>query len=120
MELTSKDEQCVTTFVVKADVHRTDNSDIELVNTAVSNKIYSKKTNCSKSKLDLSTIDDIHVVKSENLSLLNTTKETKQKREKTWSLRIKLHSSEDNNSLNGNIRQSIFYDIHTVSIVCFT
>ncbi|XP_020293897.1 ATPase family AAA domain-containing protein 5 [Pseudomyrmex gracilis] len=107
LELTSKDEQCVTTFVVKADVHRADNSD-ELVNTAVSNEIHLKKTNSSKSKIDVSTISNIHVVKSENLSLLHTTKENKQKREKTWSLRIKLHSPEDNNPSNDSTDDELF------------
>lgn len=112
----SKDEQCVTTFVVKADVHRTD----DLINTAVSNKIHFKKTNSSKSKEDVSTIDDIHVIKSENLSLLHTTKENKQKREKTWSLRIKLHSPEDNNSSNGNIFNKTLYILqYTVYLYMF-
>lgn len=105
MELVKKDENCISTFVVKADVHRTDNSDVEPVTKPILNKRYSNKT-CPKSELDLSTADDIHIIASENLFSPQTVKDKqdKQKRDKPrWSLRIKLHSSEDNNSLNGNI-----------------
>lgn len=92
----------MSTFIVKADVHRTDNSDIESVIKPISNKRYSNEK-CPKSELDLSTVDDIHTIASENYSP-QTIKQDKQKREKPrWSLRIKLHSSEDNDSLNGNI-----------------
>ncbi|KYN10078.1 PREDICTED: replication factor C subunit 1 [Trachymyrmex cornetzi] len=99
--LTNKDEKCVSTFTVKADVHRTDNSDVcvEPMRKLKSNKKYPNKK-CTKSELDLSTMDDIHVVESENLLSLQPVKQDKQKREKPrWSLRIKLHSSEDNDSL---------------------
>ncbi|XP_077278918.1 enhanced level of genomic instability 1 [Temnothorax americanus] len=96
--LTNKDEECVSTFIVKADVHRTDNSDVEPVIKPISNKRHSNKK-CPKSELDLSTVDDIHIVASENLFSPQTAKQDKQKREKPrWSLRIKLHSSEDNGS----------------------
>ncbi|KAG5348082.1 ATAD5 protein, partial [Acromyrmex charruanus] len=97
--LTNKDEKCVSTFTVKADVHRTDNSDIEPMRKLKSNEKYLNKK-CPKSELDLSTMDDIHVIESENLFSLQPIKQDKQKREKPrWSLRIKLHSSEDNDSL---------------------
>lgn len=96
-ELTNKDEN---TFIVKADVHQTDNSDIEPVIKSIS-KVYSSKK-CSKSELNLPIMDDIHLIASENLHLTQTVKPYVQKREKPrWSLRIKLHSSED--SLNGNV-----------------
>lgn len=101
--LTNEDEKCVSTFIVKADVHRTDNSDVEPVMKPVLNKRLSNKK-CPKSELDLSTVDDIHIVASENLFSPQTIKQDKQKREKPrWSLRIKLHSSEDNDFLNGSI-----------------
>lgn len=98
---TNKDEKYASTFTVKADVHRTDNSiDIEPVMKSISNKIYSSKK-CSKSELNLSTADDIHIIETENLYSPQTAKQDKQKREKPrWSLRIKLHSSEDNDFLN--------------------
>jgi len=68
----------------------------------ISSKRYSDKK-CSKSELDLSTVNDIHIIASENLFSPQTVKQDKQKREKPrWSLRIKLHSSEDNDSLNGS------------------
>lgn len=93
----------MSTFIVKADVHRTDNSDIESVTKPISNKRYSDKK-CPKSELDLSTMDDIHIIASENLFSPQTIKQDKQKREKPrWSLRIKLNSSEDNDPLNGNV-----------------
>ncbi|XP_018056078.1 PREDICTED: replication factor C subunit 1 [Atta colombica] len=96
LELTNKDEKCVSTFTVKADVHRTDSSDIEPMRKLKSNEKYLDKK-CLKSELDLSTMDDIHVIESENLLSLQPIKQDKQKREKPrWSLRIKLHSSEDN------------------------
>lgn len=100
LESTNKDERYASTFIVKADVHRSDNSDIESAVKSTS-KIYSSK-NYSKSDLNLSTVDDIHIIASENLHLTQTVKPCVQKREKPrWSLRIKLHSSED--SLNGNV-----------------
>lgn len=99
LALTNKDEKCMSTFVVKADVHRTDNSDVEPVMKPISNKRYANKK-FPKSKLDLSTVDDIHIIASENLLSQTVKGQDKQKREKPrWSLRIKLHSSEDN-SLN--------------------
>jgi len=99
----------VSTFTVKADVHRTDNSDIEPMRKLKSNEKYLNKK-CPKSELDLSTMDDIHVIESENLLSLQPIRQDKQKREKPrWSLRIKLHSSEDNDSLYGNIIQLPLY-----------
>ncbi|KMQ92272.1 atpase family aaa domain-containing protein 5, partial [Lasius niger] len=108
LESTSKDEKYASTFIVKADVHRTHNStDIEPVMKSISNKIYSSKK-CSKSELNLSTVDDIHIIESENFYLPQTAKEDKQKREKPrWSLRIKLHSSEDND-LNDTTDDELF------------
>lgn len=99
LESTNKDEKYASTFIVKADVHRSDNSDIEPVVKSTS-KVYSNKN--SKSELNLPIVDDIHIIASENLHLTQTVKPYVQKREKPrWSLRIKLHSSED--SLNGNV-----------------
>ncbi|XP_011337691.1 uncharacterized protein LOC105279536 isoform X2 [Ooceraea biroi] len=103
-----KNVKCMSTFTVKADVHRTDNSDIEPVLKPVPNKIYSNKT-CSKSKLDLSTADDIHIITSENLFSPQTAKGGKQKREKPrWSLRIKLQSSENNDCANDTTDDELF------------
>ncbi|KAL6261962.1 hypothetical protein P5V15_007045 [Pogonomyrmex californicus] len=99
-EITNKNEKSVSTFIVKADVHRNDNSDIEPVMKPISNKIYSNKK-CLKSELELS-MNDIHIV-AENLFSPQTVKleQSEQKREKPrWALRIKLHSSEQNDSLN--------------------
>lgn len=102
MGSTNEDEKYASTFIVKADVHRTDNSDIEPVVKSISNRIYSSKR-CSKSK-NFSTVDDIHIIASENLYLTQTDKQDVQKREKPrWSLRIKLHSTEDNDSSNGMV-----------------
>lgn len=102
LELTNKDIKCVSTFIVKADVHRTDTASLEPVLTPISNKIHSIKR-CPKGELDLSKVDDIHVIASENLTLPLTTKQQDKPRQKPrWSLRIKLHSSEDNDSYNGN------------------
>ncbi|XP_025986498.1 ATPase family AAA domain-containing protein 5 [Solenopsis invicta] len=95
--LVNKDEKCMSTFVVKADVHRTHNSDGESAVKPIINKKYKKYP---KSELDLSTADDIHIIASENLFSSHSVKQDKQKREKPrWSLRIKLHS-EENNSLD--------------------
>lgn len=97
LESTNKDEKYASTFIVKADVHRSDNSDIEPIVKSTSN-VYSNKS--SKSELNLPIVDDIHIIASEHLT--QTVKPYMQKREKPrWSLRIKLHSSED--SLNGNV-----------------
>ena len=103
--LTNKDEKHASTFIVKADVHQTDNSDIKPVMKLRSrNKIYPGRKSSQKSELNLSTMDDIHIIASENLFSPQTVKQDKQKREKPrWSLRIKLHSTEDNNFLNGNV-----------------
>jgi len=99
LNVTNKNEKC-STFIVKADVHRTENSDIEPAIKSISDKMYFNKK-CSKSELDLSTVDDIHIVASESLFSSQTIMQVKQKREKPWSLRIKLRSSENNDSLNG-------------------
>ncbi|XP_072748662.1 uncharacterized protein Elg1 [Anoplolepis gracilipes] len=107
LELTNKDEKDASTFIVKADVHRTDNSDIEPVIKSISNKIHSSK--CLKSELNLSTVDDIHIIGSENLCLTQTTTQDVQKREKPrWALRIKLHSSGNNDSLNDTSDEELF------------
>ncbi|KAM0737079.1 Enhanced level of genomic instability 1 [Formica fusca] len=104
---TNEDEKYASTFIVKADVHRTDNSDIEPVVKSISNRIYSSKR-CSKSK-NFSTVDDIHIIASENLYLTQTDKQDVQKREKPrWSLRIKLHSTEDNDSSNDTTDDELF------------
>lgn len=93
LNVTNRDMKCSSTFVVKADVHRTDNSEVEPTIKSIPDKIYCNKN--SKSELDLSTADDIHIVASETLS----PQIVKQKRE-PWSLRIKLRS-ENNDFSNG-------------------
>ncbi|EFN70838.1 ATPase family AAA domain-containing protein 5 [Camponotus floridanus] len=102
LESTNKDEKYASTFIVKADVHRSDNSDIEPIVKSISN-VYSNKS--SKSELNLPIVDDIHIIASEHLT--QTVKPYMQKREKPrWSLRIKLHSSED--SLNDMSDEELF------------
>ncbi|XP_070152901.1 enhanced level of genomic instability 1 isoform X3 [Polyergus mexicanus] len=104
---TNEDEKDASTFIVKADVHRTDNSDIEPVEKSISNRIYSSER-CSKLK-NFSTVDDIHIIASENLYLTQTDKQDVQKREKPrWSLRIKLHSTEENDSSNDTTDDELF------------
>ncbi|XP_050460172.1 uncharacterized protein LOC126856044 isoform X2 [Cataglyphis hispanica] len=107
LESKNEDEKYTSTFIVKADVHQSNNSDIEPVIKSISNRIYSSKK-CLKSK-NLSTVDDIHIIASENLYLTQTNKQDMQKREKPrWSLRIKLHSTEDNDSSNDTTDDEIF------------
>ncbi|XP_012543644.1 ATPase family AAA domain-containing protein 5 [Monomorium pharaonis] len=99
LKLANKDEKCMSTFIVKADVHRADNSDVEPIKPSINERYSDKK--CLKSELDFSTADDIHIIASENLFSPQSVKQDKQKREKPrWSLRIKLHSFADNDSLN--------------------
>lgn len=101
----------MSTFIVKADVHRSDNSDIEPVTKPILERRHSNKKS-PKSELDLSTVNDIHIIESENCSPY-TIKQNQQKREKPrWSLRIKLHSSEDNDSLNGNVIKLYKLSLH--------
>ncbi|XP_032669231.1 ATPase family AAA domain-containing protein 5 [Odontomachus brunneus] len=98
LELTNKDNiKCVSTFIVKADVHRTETASIEPVLNPISNKIYSIKK-CPKADMDLSEVDDIHVIASENLTSPLTTIQEKRHKPR-WSLRIKLHSSEGNDDI---------------------
>lgn len=93
----------MSTFIVKADVHRTDAADVAPVLKPISNKIYSNKR-CSQSDLDLSSLDDIQVIASENLVLPRAVEQHRRQQEKPrWSLRIKLHASENNDSYNGNV-----------------
>lgn len=104
----------MSTFTVKADVHRAESFDSEPVSKPVSKKKYFDK-NSSKSELDLSAADDIRIIASEDILSPQATEERKQKREKPrWSLRIKLNSSEDNYCANGNV--SLLY-IHNYLIV---
>lgn len=100
LNVANKNEKCSSTFIVKADVHRTDNSDIEPAIKLISDQTHFNKK-CSKSELDFSTVDDIHILASESLFSPQTAKQNKLKREKPWSLRIKLQSSENNDSSNG-------------------
>ncbi|XP_011147806.2 replication factor C subunit 1 isoform X1 [Harpegnathos saltator] len=100
LELTNKEMKCVSTIIVKADVHRTETASIEPVLKPISNKIYPIKRYL-KANMDLSKVDDIHVIASENLTLPLTPKQEKQQKPR-WSLRIKLHSSEDNDNQDGN------------------
>lgn len=104
----------MSTFIVKADVHRSDNSDIEPVTKPILEKRHSNKKN-PKSELDLSTVDDIYIIESENCSP-HTLKQDQQKKPR-WSLRIKLHSSENNDSLNGNVIKCI--NCHYIYTTCF-
>lgn len=105
----------MSTFIVKADVHRTETTSIEPVLKPISNKIYSIKRS-PKTDLDLSKVDDIHVIASEDLTSPLTTKEDKRQKSR-WSLRIKLHSSEDNDKQNGNYNVKFNKKVNFISIV---
>jgi len=108
----------MSTFIVKADVHRTDNSDTEPVLKLMPNKTYSNKRS-SKSELDLSTADDIHIIASENIFSPQITDRNKQKQEKPrWSLRIKLQSSGNNDCTDGNI-STIYKKNRTICYVIY-
>ncbi|XP_014472510.1 PREDICTED: ATPase family AAA domain-containing protein 5 [Dinoponera quadriceps] len=106
-----RNKECVSTIIVKADVHRTETADFEPVPVLkpISNKIYPVKR-CSKVDLNLSKLDDIHVIESENLTSPPTLVTDKQeKRQKPrWSLRIKLHSSEDNDGQDDTTDDELF------------
>lgn len=102
MELVEKDINSVSTFTVKADVHRTDASCIESKLKIIPNKIYSNEK-CSKLDLSLAEVDDIHVIASETLVSPQAVKQNQTRVKPRWSLRIKLHSSDE----KGNVLKVI-------------
>ncbi|XP_017759978.1 PREDICTED: ATPase family AAA domain-containing protein 5 [Eufriesea mexicana] len=92
----------MSTIVVKADVHMTENSiKHELYKTNSSNKIQPSKKN---KKSEFSQIDDIRIIESENINILNNKKklqDEQQHNKHRWSLRIKLQTYEDENASLG-------------------
>ncbi|XP_060815268.1 ATPase family AAA domain-containing protein 5 [Bombus pascuorum] len=92
----------VSTIVVKADVHMTENNArCELYKSDISSTIQSnKKTN----KLELSQMDDIRIIESENINILNNKKkqQNEQNHKHRWSLRIKLQTYENENAPAGD------------------
>ncbi|XP_076296984.1 enhanced level of genomic instability 1 [Lasioglossum baleicum] len=88
----------MSTIVVKADVHMAENS--------IQHSIYSSSSKCGsqlnrQNKLDakLSEIDDINIIKSENRNATSKNRKHDQcgQNKHRWSLRIKLHNSENEN-----------------------
>lgn len=87
----------MSTIVVKADVHMSENSVKQnLLGSQSKNKIKSVKKN--RSNIKFPGIDDITVVGSENISH-NKQENSKHK----WSLRIKLQNYENEDSISGNL-----------------
>ncbi|XP_043527422.1 ATPase family AAA domain-containing protein 5 [Frieseomelitta varia] len=91
----------MSTIVVKADVHMTENnSRYDLHNSSSSNKVQSNK----KNELEFSQMDDIKIIESENVNILNDNKkqQNKQHYKHRWSLRIKLQTYENENVSPGD------------------
>ena len=101
----------MSTIVVKADVHMTENnSRCDLHKSSLSNKVQSnKKTN----KLDFSQMDDIRIIESESVNILSDNKkqQNKQRYKHRWSLRIKLQTYENENTSPGILNLSIISNL---------
>ncbi|KAG7210658.1 hypothetical protein KM043_012166 [Ampulex compressa] len=99
-DIIHKDEATISTFVVKADVHVSDTSNLDHLSKSVSNhKVHSKRV--IPNILSHSTTIDIP-----DLERMNTEYRSKQNLSQhntpRWSLRIKLQSCEDEDLLNGS------------------
>ncbi|KOX80759.1 ATPase family AAA domain-containing protein 5 [Melipona quadrifasciata] len=102
VDLVHADMTNMSTIVVKADVHMTENnSKCDLHKSSSSNKVQSnKKTN----ELEFSQMDDIKIIESKNVNILNDNKkqQNNQHYKHRWSLRIKLQTYENENVSPGD------------------
>lgn len=96
----------ISTIIVKADVHMSQNTiDHDLYNSVSNNAIQPNKKSKSKD-LQFSGIDDIEVIESESTNISNNEKKRKDQLQNKhrWSLRIKFQTYEDENTLSGKLK----------------
>lgn len=93
----------VSTLVVKADVHIENTIRHGLYKSKLNSGILSSK----KNKPEFSEIDDIQVIESENIDVLNNKEKNQnveQHNKHRWSLRIKLQTHKNENIISGTLK----------------
>lgn len=93
-----------STIVVKADVHMPENPvKHKLCSSNLHNGI--RPSRKSRSNTRFPEVDDIRIIESENINISCNKKEHDQQKHSKhkWSLRIKLQTYENENSLTGNL-----------------
>lgn len=108
VNLAHSDITNVSTIVVKADVHMAENStQRNMYNSSSNNGTQSKRQ--KKLNMELSQLDTISIVESENINVTSKTRKRNQHEQNKhrWSLRIKLQSCENRNVLPGNLTNSL-------------
>lgn len=101
VNLTNTNMADISTILVKADVHMSQNSiKHNSYNAVSSNAILSSKRS-KTSSLQFSEVDDISVIESEIIDIANNEKKQKFQplNKRRWSLRIKFQTREDENAL---------------------
>ncbi|XP_076242748.1 enhanced level of genomic instability 1 isoform X2 [Calliopsis andreniformis] len=98
VDITNRNAKDISTIIVKADVHVSEDSvKPSFLSSDLKTKIRPIKKN--RPNLNFCHVDDISIIESENIS---TSLNNKQERNKQkWSLRIKLQTYENENSLSG-------------------
>ncbi|XP_053981317.1 ATPase family AAA domain-containing protein 5 isoform X1 [Hylaeus volcanicus] len=102
MNLTHTNISDMSTIVVKADVHMTENS-VKHSGCISNSKNEVRPNRKNRSNLHFSQIDDISIIESENINISQTKAEHKQQQnnhKRRWSLRVKLRNCKDENSLS--------------------
>ncbi|XP_034192212.1 enhanced level of genomic instability 1 isoform X2 [Osmia lignaria lignaria] len=110
VNLTHTDMADISTIIVKADVHMSQNTTDHDLYTSVSNNAIRPKKKGKSKDLQFSQMDDIDVIESESSNISNNEKERKDQLQNKhrWSLRIKFQTYEDENTLLGNSNDEEF------------
>lgn len=93
----------LSTIVVKADVHAIKDSTEHNLYKSNANNILRPTVKNKKSDIELSKMDDIHIIESENINITNTNNNKLQgePHKHRWALRIKLQAAENKNDSLG-------------------
>nr|XP_031833286.1 ATPase family AAA domain-containing protein 5 [Nomia melanderi] len=103
VNLAHSDITDVSTIIVKADVHMAENStQCNMYNSSSNNAKQLKRQN--KLDMELSQLDTISILESENISTTSKSRKHSQREQNKhrWSLRIKLQSCENRNPISGS------------------
>ncbi|XP_076398232.1 enhanced level of genomic instability 1 isoform X2 [Megachile rotundata] len=105
VNLTNTNMADISTILVKADVHMSQNSIEHDLHNAVSSNAISSNKRRKTSSLQFSEVDSISVVESEIIDIPNNEKKQKYQElnKGRWSLRIKFQTREDENTSLGEI-----------------
>ncbi|XP_046143459.1 replication factor C subunit 1 isoform X2 [Osmia bicornis bicornis] len=110
VNLTHTDMADISTIIVKADVHMSQNTIDHDLYTSVSNNAIRPNKKSKSKDLQFSQMDDIDVIESESSNISNNEKERNDQLQNKhrWSLRIKFQTYEDENTLSGNSNDEEF------------